>query len=65
MTLSDSVTGVNAWARAPSHAGAPQAEADAKAKILVNQSLSDATYLLVHCYSPNGVRGCPCGTCGK
>jgi benzoylformate decarboxylase len=24
-------------------------------------SLSDATYLLVHCYSPNGVRGCPCG----
>ena len=36
------------------HRGAPQAEADATAKILVNQSLSDATYLLVHCYPSNG-----------
>src|SRR5262249_9238749 len=34
--------------------GAPEAEADATAKILVNQSLSDATYLLVHCYPSNG-----------
>jgi hypothetical protein len=34
--------------RKRAHAGAPQAEADAAAKILGNQSLSDATYLLVH-----------------
>src|SRR5262249_61693911 len=34
--------------------GAPEAEADATARILVNQSLSDATYLLVHCYPSNG-----------
>src|SRR5262249_36362737 len=34
--------------------GAPEAEADATAKILVNQSLSDATYLPVHCYLSNG-----------
>ena len=61
MTLSDSVTELKREHERRAHAGAPQAEADATAKILVNQSLSDATYLLVHCYSPNGVCGCPCG----